>query len=314
MLFTSGSTGIPKGVVVSQRAVIDYIEWQCATLPFDEFSVLGSQAPFYFDASMPDIYTPLRCGGKLVIIPEVLFLFPNKLIEYILKKKVNTLIWVPSALMTLTNKNFFDSNQIPKLKLVMFCGEVMPCKHLNKWIQYCPDAMYVNLYGPTETAYACTYYIVQRKFEDDEKLPIGYPCGNTDIIVMDDYNCKIDTKNTIGELCVRGSSLALGYYKDTVKTENCFVSNPLNSSYSEKIYKTGDLVQYNKWGELEFIGRKDYQIKKMGYRIELGEIETVTYSISAVKQVVQYIMRIVKKLYYSVHYRNKLIKKICLEY
>lgn len=276
ILFTSGSTGEPKGVTVPHRALIDYIQWSVEKFGLNEKTILASQAPFHFDASMPDIYTPIFTGAELVLIKEKLFMFPVKLVESLNRMHVNTLIWVPSALKILSKK-VFEKYNLDYLKLVMFCGEVMPNRHLNIWRKYNPNVTFVNLYGPTEAVYASTYYIVDREFKDDEALPIGYPCTNTDILLLDSQDRIIDTLNMIGEICIRGSSLALGYYGD--RENMAFVQNPQNQLYTDCIYRTGDLGFRNSNGELMYTGRKDTQIKHMGYRIELGEIEMAVSTI-----------------------------------
>lgn len=283
VLFTSGSTGQPKGVVISHQGVIDYIEWLHGKFGFDKDTIFGNQAPFYFDNSILDIYSTLKNAGTMVIIPERFFLFPNKVIDYINQYKVNTIFWVPSALITVANSGILDSKKAEYIKNVMFCGEVMPNKQLNMWRRVYPQCLFVNLYGPTEITDVCTYYIVDRPFEDDEPLPIGQACENTEIIVLNEHNEPVGREEP-GELCVRGCCLALGYYGNNVQTDTAFVQNPLNTKYRDYIYRTGDLVKYNDRGELIYISRKDFQIKHQGHRIELGEIEMAAVSLSGIFQ------------------------------
>ena len=159
----------------------------------------------------------------------------------------------------------------------------MPNKQLNIWRKYNPEVLYANLYGPTEITDVCSYYIVNRKFVDNEPLPIGTACENTEIIILNGQNKLVDI-GEIGELCVRGSCLSMGYYRQTEKTENVFIQNPLNDRYREYIYRTGDLAKYNSIGEIIYIGRKDFQIKYQGHRIELGEIEAAAIELDNIQQ------------------------------
>lgn len=283
-IFTSGSTGTPKGVLVSHRGVIDYIEWAIKTYNVTEKEIIGSQAPFYFDNSTLDIYLMLATGAKLIIVPEDKYMFPVRLIEYINEKQINFVFWVPSVLINVANFNALESVLPVTLKKILFAGEAMPNKHLNYWRKHFSDALYSNLYGPTEITVDCTYYIVDREFKDEEPLPIGKPCRNSGILILNENN-QLVAEDEIGELCVRGSSLAFGYYKDPEKTSSAFVQNPLNDSYPEIIYRTGDLVQYNNRKEILFLGRKDSQIKHLGYRIELGEIENTILGMKFVNNI-----------------------------
>lgn len=273
VLFTSGSTGVPKGVVISHRSVIDYIEWVVDAFSITSEETFGNQAPFYFDNSILDIYSGLKTGASVVIIPKRKLMFPGDLITYLDEKKISVIFWVPSMLCNIANLKVLDSKQPHYLKKILFCGEVMPNKQLNIWRKALPNAIYANLYGPTEITDVCTYYIINRSFEDDESLPIGFPCRNTRIIVLDEQNHLVKDGQE-GELCVIGTSLARGYYNNPDRTEEVFTQNPLNTAYRELMYRTGDVVRYNEFGELIYLGRKDFQIKHMGHRIELGEIET----------------------------------------
>lgn len=283
VLFTSGSTGMPKGVCITHRGVIDYTDWVTETFEITSEDTFGNQAPFYFDNSILDIYSTMKMGATLYIIPKILFPQPVRLLEYLKENKINTIFWVPSALMVVSKlKAFRNVDLTDTLKRVLFCGEVMPNKQLNVWRKYLPNALYANLYGPTEITDACTYYIVDREFQDDESLPIGIPMKNTEIMVLDDENHLVTEPGMVGELCVRGTGVATGYYKNPEKTAQAFVQNPLNDAYEEKIYRTGDLVEYNEYHELIYLSRKDFQIKHMGHRIELGEIETAVSSLEDV--------------------------------
>ena len=282
VLFTSGSTGVPKGVSICHRSVIDYIDWVTETFNITHEDTFGNQAPFYFDNSILDIYSCMKTGATLNIIPKKLFFQPVPLLEYIRDNKINTIFWVPSALIVVSKLKAFRNVDLSDiLKRVLFCGEVMPNKQLNIWRKFLPNVTYANLYGPTEITDACTYYIVDREFSDDEALPIGIPMSNTDILVLNDDD-KLVIGDEVGELCVRGTSLAMGYYNNPEKTQTVFVQNPLNNAVPEIIYRTGDLVKYNEYGEIIYLSRKDFQIKHLGHRIELGEIETAVSSLEEV--------------------------------
>ena len=282
VLFTSGSTGTPKGVIITHRSVIDYTEWVAETFGLDHDTVIGNQAPFYFDNSVLDIYSTIKNGATLHVIPQMLYSFPIRLLEYIRDHKVNLIFWVPTILCRVADLDLLDKCNIDCLNKVLFAGEVMPARQLNIWRKRLPEALFANLYGPTEITVDCTYYIVDRDIKDDESVPIGYACMNTDILVLNEKNELVSTDEK-GELCVRGSSLSLGYYNNSEKTAAAFVQNPLNKIYHEMIYKTGDIVHYNERGEIIYDGRRDSQIKHTGHRIELGEIETAVFSNPAIK-------------------------------
>lgn len=282
-IFTSGSTGVPKGVLVSHKSVIDFIDCFQREFELDETAILGNQAPFDFDVSVKDIYSTIKTGGTMHVLPRVMFSMPGKLIDGLNRHKINTVIWAASALRIVENLNVF-SQMLPRyLKTVMFSGEVMPNKVLNYWRRYLPDVAYVNLYGPTEITCNCTYYKVDRIFEDWEALPIGTAFANTEILLLDEERKRETAPGETGEICVRGTSLALGYYNNEEKTREAFIQNPLNKTYPEFIYCTGDLGRYDEDGNLMFVSRKDYQIKHMGHRIELGEVETAVNALPFVE-------------------------------
>lgn len=282
IVFTSGSTGVPKGVMACHRSVLDYIESLSDVLEFNENTVFGNQTPLYFDACLKELYPTLKFGATTYIIPKSLFMFPVKLVEFLNAYKINTICWVVSALTMISAFKTFEKIVPEYLHTVAFGSEVFPIKQFNIWKNVLPNAKFTNLYGPTETTGMCCYFKVDRPFAEGDVLPIGGPFRNTEILLLNAQNQRAKPGET-GEICVRGTSLTLGYYNNPEKTKEVFVQNPLNPFYPELIYRTGDLAKYNARGELVFLSRKDYQIKHMGHRIELGEIEVIVNMLDGVK-------------------------------
>lgn len=282
IVFTSGSTGVPKGVAACHRSVIDYIEQLSETLGFDENTVFGNQTPLYFDACLKELYPTLKFGATTYLIPRNLFLFPVKLVEYLNEHRINTICWVVSALTMISAFGTFRTVRPEYLKNIAFGSEVFPIRQFRLWREALPEARFTNLYGPTEGTGMCCYYRVERDFEENEAIPVGSPFKNTEIILLTEDDRRAAEGET-GEICIRGTSLTLGYYNNFEKTGEVFVQNPLNTAYPELIYRTGDLGRYNERGELVFVSRKDYQIKHMGHRIELGEIEANVSLLDEVK-------------------------------
>jgi D-alanine--poly(phosphoribitol) ligase subunit 1 len=282
IVFTSGSTGKPKGVVACHRSVIDYIETLTEVLEISEDTVFGNQTPLYVDACLKEIYPTLKYGAKTYLIPKELFMFPIKLVEFLNQYKINTICWVVPALTLISGLGAFDKVVPEHLHTIAFGSEVFPIKQFNIWRKVLPNARFINLYGPTEATGMSCYYVVDREFALDEAIPIGRPFRNTEILLLDE-NDKPVKPGEQGEICIRGTSLTLGYYNDFEKTSEVFVQNPLNKMYPELIYRTGDIGRINERGELMFVSRKDYQIKHMGHRIELGEIEMVINQMEGVQ-------------------------------
>lgn len=272
---TSGSTGTPKGVVLNHKSFFDFIDWAVDTFHFGDDLVMGSLSPIVFDIYSFELCMLMAKASTLVVLPAHLAAFPAKILEVLEKHQVNFLFWVPTIMVNIANMDLLSAFNLEHLKTVWFAGEVFPTKQYNYWHHHLPQVTFANLYGPIEITLDCTYYIIDREIPDEEPLPIGYPCRNTDIIILDDEDRAVSEPNVEGELCVRGTSLAMGYYNNPEKTAAAFVQNPLNKAYPELIYRTGDIVCYNDEGLIMFKGRKDNIVKHLGYRTDLGEIEHV---------------------------------------
>ena len=283
-IFTSGSTGVPKGVVVSHRSVIGFINTFTKLFGIDETDVIGNQAPFDFDVSVKDIYSALKTGATLSILPKQLFSRPRQLLDWLCDRKITTMIWAVSALCLISTFHGLDYRRPDTVRKILFSGEVMPLKHLRAWMECLPETQFVNLYGPTEITCNCTYHILERERDYRTGLPIGRAFPNREVFLLDTKDRKVSAPGVEGEICVRGTSLALGYYRAPEQTAISFVQNPLNQRYPEIIYRTGDLGKYTVNGELVFCGRRDFQIKHMGHRIELEEVERAVSALPGVER------------------------------
>lgn len=281
MIYTSGSTGSPKGILISHRSVIDFTDWYAALTGVTQDDRLGNQAPFFFDLSVKDLYLALKTGAACHILPKKCFSFPVLLIRALDEKRITTLSWATAAFHITANSGVL-SKYVPKtIRRVLLGGEALQAKQLNIWRKALPDVRYVNLYGPTETTVDCTYYPIEREFADDEPIPIGKACENMEVLVLgeDDRPCAAGEK---GEICARGTGIAIGYFADPEKTAAAFVQDPRNPNYPDRIYRTGDIGFWGEDGNLYYACRKDSQIKHSGCRIELGEIETAMNAVSGI--------------------------------
>lgn len=275
LINTSGSTGTPKGVVLNHRSFYDFLDCSVETWNLDNNEVLSSLSPAIFDIYSYELTLLMAKSASILVIPENFAMFPVRILELMNKHKATYLFWVPTIMVNIANMDLLDKIDIPSLKHIWFAGEVFPTKQFNVWYRkFKNQARFVNLYGPIEITLDCTWFEITHEYDESKPLPIGFACKNTDILILNNENEPVE-RNEEGEICVRGTGLAMGYYNNPEKTAAAFVQNPLNKSYPELIYRTGDIGLINDDGEIIFKGRKDTLIKHSGYRIELSEIEHI---------------------------------------
>ena len=284
ILFTSGSTGVPKGVVIKHSNVIAFIEWAVGYFGTSPSDRISGHPPLHFDLSTFDIYGTFCAGAQLHLVPASLNLMPHRLAELIRQSELTQWFSVPSTMTYMAKFDVVGENDFPTLKRVLWCGEVLPTPILIYWMKRLPHAQFTNLYGPTEATIASSYHTVPKIPESEtEPIPIGIPCAGEDLLVLDG-ELKPVPPGEIGDLYIAGVGLSPGYWRDEEKTGAAFLPDPRSSDRSARIYKTGDLARIGDDGLVYFLGRADSQIKSRGHRIELGEIETALNALHFLKE------------------------------
>ena len=283
ILYTSGSTGQPKGVMLTHRNALTFVDWCAATFRITAEDRLSNHAPLHFDLSVFDVYNTLAVGATVSMIHEEVAVFPQRLAAMIEEHEITVWYSVPSALVYLLLHGDLAARNLERLRLALFAGEVFPMKYLRQLADLLPRAELYNLYGPTETN-VCTYHRVDRwRLAGQDRLPIGRACGNTEVVALDEEGRPVKAGGT-GELFVRGPSVTPGYWGDLDKSHRAIVDDPRPPQRGERLYRTGDLVTPDESGEYLFLGRRDSQVKSRGYRIELGDIEAALYAHPAVTE------------------------------
>jgi amino acid adenylation domain-containing protein len=284
VLYTSGSTGVPKGVMISHLNALTFVNWAHETLKVSEADVLSNHAPLHFDLSIFDIFAAFKAGATLVLVPEGTSAFPIRMADWIEQNGITIWYSVPSILSLMVLHGKLDRYGFPALRTVLFAGEVFPVKYLRELMAAIPHAEYYNLYGPTETNVITYYKVPELPAERIKPIPIGKACANIGVFALADDGAVVTGPGVEGELYSRGSCVAQGYWGDPEKTGRSFVGNHVQPHFQDRAYRTGDIVTIDEEGNYIYLGRRDHMIKSRGYRIELGEIEAALYSHPDVKE------------------------------
>jgi amino acid adenylation domain-containing protein len=278
ILYTSGSTGIPKGSVQSHSSYIHYNEETIDVFGFDENVVFGSQSPFFYANSIIDIYPPIALGAQVYLLPANALAFPARFLSCLKEHHVTELTMTPSSFVAIANSEVFQPGCLTELSYGIMSGERMPWRPLMQWMKAAPNAGFYNFYGSTE-AFSVAVGKVEGDHDEGELLPVGKPYRHAHIVFIDEDECETDPL-TGGEMLISNPWLSAGYHRNAERTQAAFLIDPMRRGYFERFYRTGDIGRLNENGELLVLGRRDSQIKHHGYRMELGEVENALRSIS----------------------------------
>lgn len=282
ILFTSGSTGVPKGVVIRHASVARFVDWAVNRFGMAAEDRVSGHAPLHFDLSTFDIFGAFAVGAELHMVPPELNLLPHKMAAFIRERELTQWFSVPSALSYMARMDVVRAGDFPTLKRVLWCGEVLPTPVLIHWMRRLPHARFTNLYGPTEATIASSHHTVADCPNDPRlPIPIGVGCGGERLLVLDDQLHPV-APGEIGHLHIAGVGLAAGYWEDPAKTRAAFVPDVSDGEGDGRMYRTGDLARVGDDGFVYFVGRADTQIKSRGYRIELGEIEAALGTVDGI--------------------------------
>jgi len=285
ILYTSGSTGVPKGVMISHRNSLTFVDWSAAAAELGEQDRVCSPAPLTFDLSVFDVFATCRAGACLNVLPDGATTFPVSIARWLAAERISVWYSVPSALVLLACYGSLQQVDLSALRTVIFAGEVFPPKHLTRLMAELPHARYLNWYGPTETN-VCTAFEVPAGWADARPTPIGKACANTEVFAVTSEGRRTSRPGEVGELYVRGPSLMRGYWGQQAKTSEVLVPHPFRAESNELVYRTGDLVTLEPSGNYAFLGRGDSMVKIRGYRVELGEVEAALHRHPAIQEAV----------------------------
>ena len=284
ILFTSGSTGAPKGVIITHASVSHFLRWATRYFGIEASDKISAHTPLHFDLSVFDIFGTFDRGAELHLVPHEFNLLPNKLADFMRRSELTQWFSVPSVLNYMAKFDVVKPQDFPALKRILWCGEVLPTPVLIYWMKRLPHVTFTNLYGPTETTVASSYYTVPACPEDEKAaIPIGRACDGEELLVLGERLQPV-AAGTVGDLYIRGVGLSPGYWNELEKTKAVFLPNPHSPDPTERLYKTGDLARIGEDGLIYFHGRSDFQIKSRGYRIELGEIETALHALNCLRE------------------------------